>query len=71
MKCFLEAIREQKLPTDLLDVLDDAKVAYYDGTVFPHAHTVVSLRRLLRAEIEGTDTDSMQSHRRVSHRRSA
>lgn len=31
MKCFLEAIREQKLPTDLLDVLDQAKVVYYDG----------------------------------------
>ncbi|KWU46291.1 hypothetical protein RHOSPDRAFT_32293 [Rhodotorula sp. JG-1b] len=26
MKCFLEAVREQKLPTDLLDVLDDAGV---------------------------------------------
>lgn len=31
MKCFLEAVREQKLPTDLLDVLDDAGVRYYDG----------------------------------------
>jgi hypothetical protein len=31
MKCFLEAIREQKLPTDLLDVLDQAKVRYYNG----------------------------------------
>ena len=31
MKCFLEAVREQKLPTDLLDVLDDAGVVYYDG----------------------------------------
>ena len=38
MKCFLEAVREQKLPTDLLDVLDDAGVRYYDGefsTYFP------------------------------------
>lgn len=31
MKCFLEAIREQKLPTDLLDVLDEAGVRYYEG----------------------------------------
>lgn len=31
MKCFLEAIREQKLPTDLLDVLDEAGVKYYEG----------------------------------------
>jgi len=31
MKCFLEAIREQTLPTDLLDVLDQAGVKYYQG----------------------------------------
>lgn len=31
MKCFLEAIREQKLPTDLLDVLDEAGIRYYEG----------------------------------------
>lgn len=33
MKCFLEAIREQKLPTDLLDVLDEAGVRYYEGVL--------------------------------------
>lgn len=33
MKCFLEAIREQKLPTDLLDVLDEAGVKYYEGAL--------------------------------------
>lgn len=33
MKCFLEAVREQKLPTDLLPVLDDAGVVYYDGSL--------------------------------------
>lgn len=33
MKCFLEAIREQKLPTDLLDVLDEAGVRYYEGAL--------------------------------------
>ncbi|GAA6060514.1 hypothetical protein JCM10212_005595 [Sporobolomyces blumeae] len=38
MKCFLEAIREQKLPTDLLDVLDDAKVVYYDGCLIVEVH---------------------------------
>lgn len=31
MKCFLEAVREQKLPTDLLEVLDESGVVYYDG----------------------------------------
>lgn len=31
MKCFLEAIREQKLPTDLLEILDQASVRYYEG----------------------------------------
>jgi hypothetical protein len=31
MKCFLEAVREQKLPTDLLPMLDEAGVVYYDG----------------------------------------
>lgn len=31
MKCFLEAIRDQKLPTDLLEVLDEAGVRYYEG----------------------------------------
>ncbi|BGP16005.1 Transcription factor spt20 [Rhodosporidiobolus nylandii] len=31
MKCFLEAVREQKLPTDLLAWLDEAAVVYYDG----------------------------------------
>jgi hypothetical protein len=31
MKCFLEAIREQKLPTELLDVLDEAGIRYYEG----------------------------------------
>lgn len=35
MKCFLEAIREQKLPTDLLDVLDEAGVKYYEGAPRP------------------------------------
>lgn len=35
MKCFLEAIREQKLPTDLLDVLDQSGVRYYNGIVPP------------------------------------
>lgn len=40
MKCFLEAIREQKLPTDLLDVLDEAGIRYYDGEC-----TVVYYRR--------------------------
>ncbi|KAK4056874.1 Transcription factor spt20 [Microbotryomycetes sp. JL221] len=30
MKCFLEAIREQRLPTDLLDVLDEAGIRYYE-----------------------------------------
>lgn len=34
MKCFLEAIREQKLPTDLLDVLDVAGIRYYEGELF-------------------------------------
>ena len=38
MKCFLEAIREQKLPTDLLDVLDEAGVKYYEGQPSP-AHS--------------------------------
>ena len=35
MKCFLEAIREQKIPTDLLDVLDQANVRFYDGASSP------------------------------------
>lgn len=38
MKCFLEAVREQKLPTDLLDVLDDAGVRYYDGCLIVEVH---------------------------------
>ncbi|BGP39914.1 Transcription factor spt20 [Rhodotorula kratochvilovae] len=38
MKCFLEAVREQKLPTDLLDVLDDAGVVYYDGCLIVEVH---------------------------------
>ncbi|CEQ40344.1 SPOSA6832_01980, partial [Sporobolomyces salmonicolor] len=38
MKCFLEAIREQKLPTDLLDVLDDAGIVYYDGCLIVEVH---------------------------------
>lgn len=40
MKCFLEAIREQKLPTDLLDVLDQSAVRYYEGTsTLPELHS--------------------------------
>lgn len=31
MKCFLEAIRDQKLPTDLLEIIDQAEVKYYEG----------------------------------------
>ncbi|KAM0748308.1 hypothetical protein T439DRAFT_328289 [Meredithblackwellia eburnea MCA 4105] len=38
MKCFLEAIREQKLPTDLLDVLDEAGVKYYEGCLIVEVH---------------------------------
>ncbi|GAA5981798.1 hypothetical protein JCM10908_004612 [Rhodotorula pacifica] len=38
MKCFLEAVREQKLPTDLLDVLDEAGVRYYDGCLIVEVH---------------------------------
>ncbi|GAA6002346.1 hypothetical protein JCM10207_001075 [Rhodosporidiobolus poonsookiae] len=38
MKCFLEAVREQKLPTDLLDVLDDSGVVYYDGCLIVEVH---------------------------------
>ncbi|KDE03039.1 hypothetical protein MVLG_06429 [Microbotryum lychnidis-dioicae p1A1 Lamole] len=38
MKCFLEAIREQKLPTDLLDVLDEAGVRYYEGCLIVEVH---------------------------------
>ncbi|GAA6002229.1 Spt20p [Rhodotorula paludigena] len=38
MKCFLEAVREQKLPTDLLDVLDEAGVVYYDGCLIVEVH---------------------------------
>ncbi|GAA5851399.1 hypothetical protein JCM8547_004233 [Rhodosporidiobolus lusitaniae] len=38
MKCFLEAVREQKLPTDLLPVLDDAGVVYYDGCLIVEVH---------------------------------
>ncbi|GAA5959681.1 hypothetical protein JCM3765_007237 [Sporobolomyces pararoseus] len=38
MKCFLESIREQKLPTDLLDVLDSASVPYYDGCLIVEVH---------------------------------
>ncbi|GAA5942113.1 hypothetical protein JCM3775_007405 [Rhodotorula graminis] len=38
MKCFLEAVREQKLPTDLLDVLDDAGIVYYDGCLIVEVH---------------------------------
>ncbi|GAA6042292.1 hypothetical protein JCM8097_000619 [Rhodosporidiobolus ruineniae] len=38
MKCFLEAVREQKLPTDLLHVLDDAGVVYYDGCLIVEVH---------------------------------
>ncbi|GAA5977647.1 hypothetical protein JCM11641_006888 [Rhodosporidiobolus odoratus] len=38
MKCFLEAVREQKLPTDLLSVLDDAGVIYYDGCLIVEVH---------------------------------
>ncbi|GAA5928719.1 Spt20p [Sporobolomyces koalae] len=38
MKCFLEAIREQKLPTDLLDVLDHSNVTYYDGCLIVEVH---------------------------------
>lgn len=34
IKCFLEAIREQKLPTDLLDLLDQSNVVYYDGQFY-------------------------------------
>jgi hypothetical protein len=34
MKCLLEAIREQTLPTELLDVLDQAGVKYYQGKCF-------------------------------------
>lgn len=41
MKCFLEAIREQRLPTDLLDVLDEAGVRYYEGRrEVPLLHTL-------------------------------
>lgn len=38
MKCFLESIREQKLPTDLLDVLDKSNVPYYDGCLIVEVH---------------------------------
>ncbi|KAM0787702.1 hypothetical protein ACM66B_003762 [Microbotryomycetes sp. NB124-2] len=38
MKCFLEAIREQRLPTDLLDVLDDAGIRYYEGCLIVEVH---------------------------------
>lgn len=41
MKCFLEAVREQKLPTDLLDVLDEAGVRYYDGQTSPSSSLLV------------------------------
>ncbi|GAA5946005.1 hypothetical protein JCM10213_005444 [Rhodosporidiobolus nylandii] len=38
MKCFLEAVREQKLPTDLLAWLDEAAVVYYDGCLIVEVH---------------------------------
>ncbi|GAA6015066.1 hypothetical protein JCM11491_001647 [Sporobolomyces phaffii] len=38
MKCFLEAIREQRLPTDLLDVLDRSDIPYYDGCLIVEVH---------------------------------
>ncbi|BGP02618.1 Transcription factor spt20 [Rhodotorula toruloides] len=38
MKCFLEAVREQKLPTDLLEVLDESGVVYYDGCLIVEVH---------------------------------
>jgi hypothetical protein len=38
MKCFLESIREQKLPSDLLDVLDQQSVPYYDGCLIVEVH---------------------------------
>ncbi|GAA5907800.1 Spt20p [Sporobolomyces salmoneus] len=38
MKCFLESIREQKLPTDLLDVLDSSLIPYYDGCLIVEVH---------------------------------
>ncbi|GAA5878592.1 hypothetical protein JCM16303_002134 [Sporobolomyces ruberrimus] len=38
MKCFLESIREQKLPTDLLDVLDSSSIPYYDGCLIVEVH---------------------------------
>ncbi|GAA5829040.1 hypothetical protein JCM5353_000877 [Sporobolomyces roseus] len=38
IKCFLEAIREQKLPTDLLDLLDQSNVVYYDGCLIVEVH---------------------------------
>jgi transcription factor SPT20 len=30
-QCFLEYVREQRLPSELLDILDQAKVPFYEG----------------------------------------
>ena len=47
MKCLLEAIREQTLPTDLLDVLDQAGVKYYQGELDPIARNSIQRRGLI------------------------
>lgn len=38
MKCFLEAIREQTLPTDMLSAFDQAGIPWYEGCLIVEVH---------------------------------
>ena len=61
MKCFLEAIREQKIPTDLLDVLDQANVRFYEGA--SSLATAISLAELALDSYAGCLIVEVHDHR--------
>lgn len=65
MKCFLEAIREQKIPTDLLDVLDQANVRFYEGCLIVEVHDHRSLPPpvTLASALASTSTSSTSTAR--------